>query len=190
MRTFGIDECHRGCVVGPIFIGVFSFNSPTLLEVADSKSLSEKKRLELEKRLTGRDNIAMVRMATEQKIDEVGILNAEWYAIQTAIDHIHEMYGLKPGDRFIMDGNQTPKVRLPFGITIEHMVKADCKVPEVMAASIIAKCEADRWLCSHPEAERYEWSRNKGYLTKRHLELIREHGVSSIHRHSFKVKIL
>ena len=84
-----------------------------------------------------------------------------------------------PADKYIADGNL--KIA---GVT--SLVKADTKVPEVMAASIIAKVFRDRMMTVlHEQFPYYGWQSNKGYGTKFHIVAIREHGLTKYHRKKF-----
>ena len=85
-----------------------------------------------------------------------------------------------------MDGNCT------FGVSgISTMVKADAKVAEVSAASILAKVSRDRYMCdiapSYPE---YAFEKHKGYGSALHVKMIQQFGYCDIHRKSFKLKAL
>lgn len=154
--------------------------------LADSKKLSEKRRLELEPLIKLKAHSYGIGQASEKEIDEIGILPAKWLALQRAMSEV----SLTENDEVLMDGNLMPDltgVELN-GARVRCEVKADSKYPEVSAASILCKCHSDRWITSHPECERYEWSKNHGYLTARHIELIMKYGKSSIHRDSFKMK--
>ena len=87
---------------------------------------------------------------------------------------------------YLFDGNQT------FGVLgISTMVKADRKVPEVSAASILAKVTHDRAIIeAGKKFPLYGFEKHKGYGTKAHIEAIKKHGYCEIHRRSFKVKTL
>ena len=83
-----------------------------------------------------------------------------------------------------MDGNTS------FGITrLTHMIKADAKIKEVSAASILAKVSRDRYMCEiSSKYPNYDFEKHKGYGTKAHVEKIKQFGRSDEHRVSFKLK--
>jgi ribonuclease HII len=85
----------------------------------------------------------------------------------------------------IVDGNKVPDIAVP----CTAMVKADAKVSEVMAASILAKTERDAYMdkmaCLYPQ---YGYEKHKGYPTKAHRELVLKYGPSPIQRLSFRVR--
>ena len=89
-------------------------------------------------------------------------------------------------DRYLFDGNSR------FGVDgLETMVKADAQIPTVMAASIIAKVSRDRLMVElDGKYPQYGFAGHKGYGTAAHIEAIRTHGLSEIHRESFKPKAL
>ena len=144
----------------------------------DSKKLSEKKREELFERIILASTYHIVKF-TPKDIDTQGIskcLASGLYEIVESLD----------AKEYLFDGN------LSYGVEgVNTMIKADGKIPEVSAASIIAKVTHDRDILK--EAKKYpqwEFESHKGYGTKKHIELIKKHGYSPIHRMSFKIKEL
>ena len=85
-----------------------------------------------------------------------------------------------------MDGNCT------FGVEgVQTMIKADAKIPEVSAASILAKVSRDRYMVSiSSQFPEYDFEKHKGYGSALHIERIKIYGYSPIHRKSFKLKSL
>jgi ribonuclease HII len=124
------------------------------------------------------------------EIDEINILRASLLAMKRAYEELFRFAAVpgRPALRdveAVADGLYTPDIPVP----CRALVKADAQVPEVMAASILAKTARDRMM------ERYAWlypeygyDRHKGYPTRDHLERIALHGPSPIQRITFKVK--
>ncbi|GHV96125.1 ribonuclease HII [Spirochaetia bacterium] len=85
----------------------------------------------------------------------------------------------------IVDGLYTPDISIP----CEALVKADAKVPEVMAASILAKTARDRLMDYYGRLyPGYGYEKHKGYPTRAHRELVLRLGPSPIQRMSFRVR--
>lgn len=173
----GIDEAGRGCLAGPLVVaGAVLKQSVTGLN--DSKVLSEKERERL---------FEILQTASEHKIvfcdnamvDKKGLSACLKYAIETIKAHFSNC-------DILMDGNCT------FGVQgITTMVKADAKVPEVSAASILAKVSRDRYMVAMaPLYPQYGFEGHKGYGSANHIKAIQAHGYCTLHRQSFKIKSL
>lgn len=174
----GVDEAGRGPLAGPVFAAAVIL--PEGMEdigINDSKKLSEKKRDALFDIIKEKAIAWSVASADEKEIDEINILNATFLAMKRAVEGL----SVKP-DAALIDGNRKP------GLGIEEMtvVKGDAKSVSIAAASILAKVSRDRYLMElskkYPE---YQFSKHKGYPTKLHYEMIKEHGISPVHRLSF-----
>ena len=88
---------------------------------------------------------------------------------------------LKPG-LVLVDGNRLPVLDIP----AEAIVKGDALVPAISAASILAKVHRDRWCAEvHTQYPEYGFDAHKGYGTAAHLQALRAHGASPLHRRSF-----
>ena len=174
----GIDEAGRGPLAGPVFaaavilpddLGDFGIN--------DSKKLSEKKRDALFDIIKEKAVAWSVASASEQEIDEINILNATFLAMKRAVEGL----SVKP-DIALVDGNRKPKT----GIEEMTLVKGDAKSISIAAASILAKVSRDRYLLELDEKyPEYQFKKHKGYPTALHYEMIKEHGISPVHRLSF-----
>jgi ribonuclease HII len=171
----GIDEAGRGCLAGPLVVaGVILEHD--IKGLADSKKLSEKKREALFDEVIKNSKYEIV-FTDNKTIDEIGLS----LAIKNSITKIKN--SLKP-NHTIMDGNTT------FGVEgVEAIIKADDKIKEVSAASILAKVSRDRYIVEQASSfPIYQFEKHKGYGTKLHRELIKEHGRCELHRYSFKIK--
>ena len=72
------------------------------------------------------------------------------------------------------------------GYKFKSIIKGDQKVPEISAASIIAKVSRDRFITKMSKRFRnYAWNKNSGYGTKQHLSAIKKFGVTKHHRKTF-----
>jgi len=173
----GIDEAGRGCIAGPLVVaGVVLQNK--IDGVGDSKALSEKKREALFDVIKQNSKYKIV-FCDNNMVDEKGLSYCLGYCIQTIKDHFSH-YDI------LMDGNSS------FGVSdVKTMIKADAKIAEVSAASILAKVSRDRYMYSiSNEFTNYSFKKHKGYGTALHVKEISEFGYSSIHRKSFKIKSL
>ena len=175
----GIDEAGRGPIAGDLVVAGCIFNSNTKIDgLNDSKKISEKKRYKLYEKILP-NTLNHIVTISPQEIDEKGLSKC----MTRALEEIKEALN---ADEYLFDGNTT------FGVEgLETMVKADGKVAHVSAASILAKVVHDLNIIRdskiYPE---YSFEKHKGYGTKLHIEMIKKHGYSPIHRRSFKLKAL
>ncbi len=179
----GIDEAGRGPLAGPVCAAavILPEDFPFHL-LADSKKLSEKRRIELENLIRESALAWSVCFSSHDRIDRMNILQATLDAMKRSYEKV-VLSGIGI-ERVIVDGNRTFRCGHP----IESLVKGDSLVPQIMAASILAKNFRDRIMylldSKYPE---WEFASHKGYPTKRHASLCRTHGLSPVHRKSFRV---
>lgn len=178
----GIDEAGRGPLAGPVFAAAVIL--PEGLEdigINDSKKLSEKKRESLFELICEKAVSYGIGTASEAEIDEINILNAAFLAMRRAVEQLN----IKP-DLALVDGNREPHM----GIKEYTIVKGDSKSISIAAASILAKVSRDRYMKELDEKyPQYQFKKHKGYPTALHYEMIREYGISPVHRRSFLKKI-
>jgi ribonuclease HII len=127
-----------------------------------------------------RDAIAWaVGVVTAEEIDEMNILNASILAMHRALDQLK----VRP-EFVIVDGNRfKPYQDIPH----QTIVKGDAKYLSIAAASVLAKTYRDDYMHElHKEYPYYAWDKNAGYPTVAHREGIRQHGLSPLHRKTFK----
>ena len=173
----GIDEAGRGPIAGDLVMAGCILNV-VVDGLNDSKKLSEKKRESLYELIVPNAEFHIVKFSA-QEIDENGISLC-------LASGLREIMSTLDADEYLFDGNTT------FGVEgLETMVKADGKVAEVSAASILAKVTHDRDILKeakkYPE---YQFEKHKGYGTALHVEMIKKHGYCPIHRRSYKLKAL
>lgn len=173
----GIDEAGRGALAGPLFVAGCLLHTQ-ITGIKDSKKLSSKKRTELYKMIKKQSNYLILNFSCTQ-IDELGL---SW-CLKTALIIIKKHFaGFKC--QFLYDGNTN------FHIShIQTLVKADDKVLQVGAASILAKVSRDTMMSELDKSfPVYHFAQHKGYASKAHINSIAEFGLSKIHRKSFKLK--
>ncbi|MBR5870973.1 MAG: ribonuclease HII [Clostridia bacterium] len=174
----GCDEAGRGPLAGPVVAAAVIL--PRGCEIPglnDSKKLTEKKREALFDVICETALAFAIAEASAEEIDEINILNASMLAMRRAV----EALGI-PADFALIDGNTSRG----FAIPTQTVVGGDAKSPSIAAASILAKVTRDR-MCADMDAEypAYGFAKHKGYPTKAHMDAVREHGPSPIHRKTF-----
>ena len=174
----GVDEAGRGPLAGPVFAAAVILDPARPIDgLRDSKKLSAAKRDELAI-IIRRDALAWaIAQCSEAEIDELNILQATMLAMRRAIEGLSVLPTLA-----LIDGNRCPVC----SVRSEAIVKGDDKVAEISAASILAKTARDAALMEmHRVYPQYAFDQHKGYPTALHLERLRVHGVSPVHRRSY-----
>jgi len=171
----GIDEAGRGPLAGSLVMAGVVLTGK-VEGLMDSKKLSEKKREALFPLVLKNSKHHIVSFSA-QEVDELGISKCLHKGLQSIQKHL-------PDCHYLFDGNST------FGVdNIETMVKADDKIAEVSAASILAKVTRDREIIEmgkkYPE---YGFEKHKGYGTKAHMEALLKYDRCPVHRKTFRVK--
>lgn len=176
----GIDEAGRGPLAGRVYAaGVVLTLEHPLEELNDSKKLSEAKREALYDIIKEKAAAHAIAYATVEEIDELNILEATFLAMRRVAEELKNSFNY-----IMIDGNIFPFKGSYEG---EAVVKGDSLIKEIMAASILAKVERDRYMKEMDlKFPGYGLGGHKGYPTKAHKEAIRKLGPSLIHRKSFK----
>ena len=182
----GVDEAGRGPLAGPVVAAAVVLCKPCPQGLDDSKRLSSKRRSELEPQI--QRNCAWGLAAVEpEEIDRLNIFGATMLAMSLAVARLVEALGAEP-DAVLVDGNLTPHGRCEEWrwMQVRAIVGGDGLEPAISAASILAKEYRDRLMRTAAEAHPYYgWERNAGYGTKEHMEALRLHGPTPLHRRSF-----
>ena len=188
----GLDEAGCGPGLGSLCAAAVHLTRH-VEGLADSKKLSEARRERLRDAIVAASHYG-IGTVTSAEIDALGLGEARRLVFERALEHYMDSGGPAP-TWLEVDGTIFRPWTLD-GVAVPHRATpgADARIPCVSAASILAKTTRDREvrdLCdAHPHLdEQYDLRRNKGYLTKRHLEGLRLHGLSQWHRHSFRIRL-
>ncbi|MDD3592625.1 MAG: ribonuclease HII [Sulfurovum sp.] len=173
----GIDEAGRGPIAGSLVMAGVVLTG-RVEGLMDSKKLTEKRREALFDLIRENSRYHIVSFSAKQ-VDALGISRCLQQGLQAIQQHLCEC-------DYLFDGNST------FGVDkIMTMVKADDKVEEVSAASILAKVTRDREMLEfakkYPE---YGFEKHKGYGTQAHIEALAKYDRCEIHRSTFRIKAL
>ena len=179
MIILGIDEAGRGPLSGPVVVaGVILDDSQPIIGLTDSKKISEKKREALYQEIVSKAKVYSIFEVSPQEIDELNILQATLYGMKRVADNLKYKFS-----KVLVDGNKLPS----WEYDSEAIVKGDSKIPEISAASILAKVHRDRICLEHDKLyPEYGFGRHKGYPTKEHLQNIKKFGILDIYRKSYK----
>lgn len=174
----GIDEVGRGPLAGPVIAcAVILPKDCNILYINDSKQLSEKRREELYDEIITAAVAFGIGSVPPNQIDEMNILQATYEAMRKAIGNM----SVKP-DLLLNDAVTIP------GVDIKQIpiIKGDAKSISIAAASIVAKVTRDRMMIAYDKIfPQYDFAGNKGYGSAKHIEAIKEYGLTPIHRRSF-----
>lgn len=176
----GVDEVGRGPLVGAVVTAAVILDPANpIIGLNDSKKLSEKKRLLLVDEIKAKALSWSLGRAEVHEIDALNILHATMLAMERAVAGLH----IQP-EWVLIDGN-----RIPDGLKgrATAVVKGDSLVPEISAASILAKVARDAEMTAlHQLHPQYNFAGHKGYPTAEHLAAIQQYGILAEHRRSFR----
>ncbi len=183
----GIDEVGRGPLAGPLVVGavILPEDKPDWVEeLRDSKKLSVKKREALNE-LILKEAACGLGWVPASELDGMGISEALRLACSRAVKSVQKLH--VPFSQIVIDGKVNFLKLTSLENYVTTVVKADDLVKEVSAASIIAKVARDNYMkeiaFKYPE---YDFEKNVGYGTAKHMAAIRELGICSEHRKSFE----
>ena len=176
----GVDEAGRGPLAGPVVAAAVILDENFPIDgLTDSKKLSASRRTALERQIKQRAKAWAIAESSQLEIDEINILQASLLAMKRAVLGLD----LKPG-QVLIDGNRLPQLD---GYQMLAIVRGDLSEPCISAASILAKQYRDRQMLELDQLyPQYQFARHKGYPTELHRQLLQEHGVSPVHRRSFR----
>ena len=174
----GVDEAGRGPLAGPVVAAAVILDPQHPIPgLNDSKKLSAKRREALAVEIRAKALAWSVAEASVEEIDSINILQASLLAMRRAVEGL----AIRP-EKAAIDGNRCPQLDCP----TEAIVGGDGKVASIAAASILAKTVRDAgMLLLHADYPMYGFDRHMGYPTAFHLQALRLHGASPVHRRSY-----
>tara|TARA_A100001011_G_scaffold139051_1_gene146939 strand:+ start:703 stop:1293 length:591 start_codon:yes stop_codon:yes gene_type:complete len=183
----GVDEVGRGSLVGSVIICAFRSRDDLFellpFSVKDSKKINKKQREEIYKYFKSNKNPNYSYQITFGKKRDIEKLNIHKVVLQSMSIAIKTI--AKTSDQIIIDGKFIPEDLNKFQVS--SLIKADDKINQVSAASIMAKVFRDKLVSKlHQFEGRYEWNKNAGYGTKSHLNAIDKYGISPFHRKTYQ----
>jgi len=177
-RVCGVDEAGRGPCAGPLCVAAVILDPANLPEgIDDSKALTEARRFALEPQIKAAAVAWSVITVTVEEIDTLNILGATMSGMTQAVEALDPF-----AHHALIDGNRCPKLAIPS----TAVVKGDSLSLSIAAASILAKTARDRIMIEMDDVYPvYGFRKHKGYQAESHLEALRIHGPSPIHRLSW-----
>jgi ribonuclease HII len=179
----GLDEAGRGAWAGPVAAAAVILSPASdlverLKGVRDSKQMTARQRAGAAERIRAVALAWGVGFASAQEIDRVGIVAATRLAMQRALAQLE----IAP-EHLLIDALRLPGVDLPQ----TPLIKGDCRVLSISAASVLAKTERDRWMeALERQQPGYGFARHKGYGTAAHRTALDTLGPCPQHRRSFR----
>tara|TARA_B100000902_G_scaffold366371_1_gene388093 strand:- start:384 stop:1013 length:630 start_codon:yes stop_codon:yes gene_type:complete len=188
----GLDEAGRGCLFGPVCVAgvIWPDKDPDeTIILKDSKKCSEKYRNKCYDYIINNAKSYSIQLIHHDEIDKKNILKCSLDGMHSCLDDISSNHNI---DMILVDGNHFPiyysKEKDEF---INHtcVIKGDNKYKSIAAASILAKTYRDNYIYNlveeNPELKKYDIQNNKGYGTKKHMDAIKEFGITKWHRKTF-----
>ena len=182
----GIDEVGRGAVFGPVFSAVVVLTEKNKLTlkrfgVIDSKKLTPRKRKLLLPKILVLSSDYGIGQSSAREIDQLGIRVATELSMIRALKKLKK----KPSE-LIIDG---PLLLRPWKGIQKNIISGDLKFTAIASASIVAKVSRDQLMERlEKKYSGYLIFKNKGYGTREHLSIIKEKGITNLHRKSFLKK--
>ena len=181
MAILGIDEVGRGPWAGPLVVGACVLGDAKIDGLTDSKKLTPKKREALAPIIREKAAVGLGWVSAEE-LDRIGLSKALCKACRAAVKQIHT-----PFHEIVIDGTVNFLRDTPLSSHVQALKKADLLVPEVSAASIVAKVARDEYM--YKLAEKYPgygFEKHVGYGTAAHKAALEKLGPCPEHRKSFK----
>lgn len=173
----GVDEVGRGSLFGPVVAAAVILDPDHRIRgLRDSKLLPEKDRDRLAAKIREHALAISIAAVDAARIDQLNIYHASRLAMVEAVAQL-----IPCPQHLLIDA-----MRIDFDCPQTLIIHGDALSASIAAASIIAKVERDRMVRQwDPVFPLYGLRTNKGYSTLQHIQVLREHGPSPLHRLSF-----
>ncbi len=184
MNIVGLDEVGRGCWAGPLVAAAVILNPGIpIAGLDDSKKLTKRRREQLDLIIRAEALAIGIGWVWPVDIDAYGLTVAVKSAMEQAMSQITEEYS-----EIIIDGNYNFLPEYAKRVPVRTVIGADGVIPAVSAASIIAKVARDRYMVevAAQQYPAYGFDKHVGYGTALHIEMLKLHGVTELHRRSYK----
>jgi ribonuclease HII len=200
--VIGIDEVGRGAIAGPVAVGVSLIDklNPELNswpeKLQDSKLMTPKSRSEITEPLESWVESYSVGYSSNSEIDEHGISQALKTAASRALTELLSSSSLRSqlasqGAVILLDGSQNWLGKQAAGLEVDLQVKADASCVSVAAAAVLAKVKRDLLMEEQDSVfPEYGFKGHKGYASAKHIQALKAHGPSPIHRVTWLTRIL
>ena len=189
----GIDEAGRGCLFGPVSIAAVIWSQeepdPSII-IRDSKKMTERQKNIAYDYIMKNAIAVSHKFIDHEEIDKTNILKSTIKGMHLCLDDITKNHNV---DTILVDGNQFDFYCDYSDNYINHkcIINGDNKYRSIACASIIAKVNRDNYikqLCDeNPELKEYDIHKNKGYGTSKHLEMIKQKGITEWHRKTYGI---
>ena len=181
----GIDEVGRGCWAGPLVVGAVILGAACIDGLTDSKALTKKQRENFSALIYEQASAVGLGWVDAHELDAIGMSASLRLATRRAVEQVQGQSA--SFSEIIIDGTINFLQDTPLGRYVTTLKKADLLIESVSAASIVAKVARDQYMYQqaaiYPE---YRFESNVGYGAAYHREAIEKHGVTPLHRLSFK----
>jgi ribonuclease HII len=200
--VIGIDEVGRGAIAGPVAVGLSLIDklNPALSswpeKLQDSKLMTPKSRAEITEPLESWVDGFAIGYSSNEEIDKSGISEALRSAASRALTKLLASGSVRSklaseGAVILLDGSQNWLGKQAAGLEVDLQVKADTSCVSVAAAAVLAKVKRDELMeqldGAYPE---YGFAGHKGYASAAHIQALKTHGPSAIHRLTWLTRIL
>jgi ribonuclease HII len=200
--VIGIDEVGRGAIAGPVAVGLSLIDklNPELNswpeKLQDSKLMTPKSRADITKPLEQWVEGFAVGYSSNEEIDSQGISEALRLAASRALAQLLSADSTRSrlaseGAVILLDGSHNWLGKQAAGLEVDLQVKADTACVSVAAAAVLAKVNRDGLMQQHDSTyPEYGFAGHKGYASAAHIQALRTHGPSAIHRLTWLTRIL